>query len=242
LLVVDRRIVVDGAYRRALALREKLRSSDAPILRVAAERLAALGACDDDPLRVARLRGGVPFEPDWVRTPSQPAMVISTVDQVGSRLLFRGYGVSSRMWPLHAGLLGRDTLFLIDEAHLSQPFRDTLAMLRRQMSAPGEVPPRPVFMSATPATPNRDRLTDADRDHPVLGQRLRAAKPARLVDAEPLHEPKGAPNPAFVTRIAEFAWTLSPLGKDRDRRKLSPAPEAPEARVVAVVVNRVGVV
>ena len=240
-LVVDRRIVVDGAYRRARALRDKLRTADMPILRAAAQRLAALGACDDDPLRVARLRGGVPFEPDWVRTPSQPAMVISTVDQVGSRLLFRGYGVSPRMWPVHAGLLGRDTLFLIDEAHLSQPFRDTLGMLRGQMSAPGETPPRPVFMSATPASPKRNRLTEADRSHPALGPRLRAAKPARLVDAGPLHEPTGAPNPEFVTRMADIAWTLSPLGREGKRRKLSPAPEAADARAIAVVVNRVGV-
>src|SRR5690606_22545097 len=105
-----------------------------PVTRCVAERLLLLsaerqGSENHRPLIARRLRGGLPREDDWARTPSQPTILCSTVDQVGSRLLFRGYGVSDSMKPVHAGLLGADCLILLDEAHLAEPFRQTLDRL-----------------------------------------------------------------------------------------------------------------
>ena len=71
----------------------------------------------------------------------QPTILCTTVDQLGSRLLFRGYGVSQSMAPVHAGLLGQDALILLDEAHLSAAFEQTLGFLfsrRKPAKAPGE--------------------------------------------------------------------------------------------------------
>ena len=103
------------------------------------------------------MRGGVPQERDWARSPAQPLVAVSTVDQVGSRLLFRGYGVSAKMWPVHAGLVGADALWLLDEVHLSRPLEQTLRAIESGHSADGNLAERQrlapfaiVQLSATP--------------------------------------------------------------------------------------------
>jgi CRISPR-associated endonuclease/helicase Cas3 len=63
---------------------------------------------------------------EWLDDPSAPAIVVGTVDMIGSRLLFQGYGVSRKMRPYHAGLLGADTLAVLDEAHLVPAFEELL--------------------------------------------------------------------------------------------------------------------
>ncbi|MGH7097945.1 MAG: type I-G CRISPR-associated helicase/endonuclease Cas3g [Stellaceae bacterium] len=181
--VVDRRLIVDDAYTRACKLAEALANpADPTVLRIAAalRRLAGEG---QRPLLVRRLRGGMPREDDWARTPVQPTVLCSTVDQVGSRLLFRGYGVSDRMKPVHAGLIGSDCLILLDEAHLSQPFRQTLAAVAR-LRRPDEAPWGVALLTATPGQEAEPPfcLSEKDRADPLLARRLGASKPARLVE------------------------------------------------------------
>ena len=184
-MVVDRRLVVDDAFARAekiaCALDDPSSAGEAgrAVVVEVADRLRLLAGDDGPPLVAKRLRGGAPLEHDWVRTPTQPTILCSTVDQVGSRLLFRGYGVSNRMKSVHAGLLGQDSLILLDEAHLSEPFRQTLSAVRKL----GRASVKTVLLSATPGvSPRRPfELTIADRANPILKQRLDAAKPARLL-------------------------------------------------------------
>src|SRR5581483_9282729 len=142
--VVDRRLVVDDAFMRAEKIADKLASAERDtVLGRVAGRLRLLAGKEALPLLARRLRGGIPREDSWARTPSQPTILCSTVDQVGSRLLFRGYGVSDRMKPVHAGLFGSDCLFLLDEAHLSRPFHQTLsavAAYRKRCDRPPAAP------------------------------------------------------------------------------------------------------
>jgi CRISPR-associated endonuclease/helicase Cas3 len=63
---------------------------------------------------------------EWLEDPASPAIIVGTVDMIGSRLLFEGYGTSRKMRPYHAGLLGADTLVVLDEAHLVPPFEKLL--------------------------------------------------------------------------------------------------------------------
>ncbi len=103
--VVDRRIVVDEAHERARAIADKLAAANEGPLKAIADRLRQI-AGTGRPLAVARLRGGVLRDDGWGRLPSQPAVITSTVDQLGSRLLFRGYGHSPLAAPIFADTAG----------------------------------------------------------------------------------------------------------------------------------------
>jgi CRISPR-associated endonuclease/helicase Cas3 len=194
LFVVDRRTIVDQAHQRARQIAEKLadtvaaalESGTPSVLARVGRRLASLSR-EGRPLTVVALRGGMPRSDVWARSPDAPVIAISTVDQVGSRLLFRGYGLSDAMKPVHAGLLGQDVLWLLDEVHLSEPFRQTLSAIARRYRGWADValtaPFSVVEMSATPGGKDlglRFALADADREHPVLSRRLEAKKPVEL--------------------------------------------------------------
>ncbi len=147
--VIDRRIVVDQVYKRAQKIRDRLEEADTPVLRQIRARLRELSG--GEPLGVAALRGGIPIDGEWTHRPDQPWVVVSTVDQFGSRLLFRGYGITPGMRPIHAGLAGNDCLVILDEVHLSVPFAETLTQVSALRS--GALPRRfaTVNMSATPS-------------------------------------------------------------------------------------------
>ena len=225
--VVDRRLVVDDAFGRAnkiaktlcLALHDDAKAGD--VVREVAGRLRRLAGDSAPPLVARRLRGGAPLEHDWARTPTQPTILCSTVDQIGSRLLFRGYGVSDRMKPVHAGLLGVDSLILLDEAHLSKPFRQTLGAVQRI----GKAGVQMAILSATPGARAKRRLelSSADRSDPVLEERLKAHKPITL------EKPLGGESAAISAAFAKAASTMA----ERLRRNgVSPA-------AIGIVVNRV---
>lgn len=228
--VVDRRIVVDEAFDRARTIADKLAAATDGPLRVIADRLQKL-AGTERPLAAARLRGGVLRDDGWARLPSQPAVITSTVDQVGSRLLFRGYGRSHLTAPIFAGLAANDSLVLLDEAHCAVPFLQTVRAIERFRGEDwAEVAmPSPfafVVMSATPPAevPESEVFPGADRGkalaHPVLRQRLEASKKAELVE---LKAKKNSIEDALVPEAAKRATGFIKVEKRR----------------VAVMVNRV---
>ena len=117
--VVDRRAVVDQATEFAEGLRKALKENE----RLETVRRALdLG---DRPLPISTLRGRHADNREWMAGPAASAIIVGTVDMVGSRLLFEGYGLS-RLRPYAAGLLGCDALVMLDEAHLARPFERLL--------------------------------------------------------------------------------------------------------------------
>lgn len=194
--VVDRRIIVDEAHDRARRLAHKLEHAQSGILKAVADELMFM-ACGgstamggERPLAVHSLRGGMYRSEAWARNPLQPTIVASTVDQIGSRLLFRAYGRGGGTWPIYAGLIANDSLILLDEAHCAQPFLQTLQAVgkyRRWADEPLGRFFHPVVMSATPPPGAVCVFRDCsgqglDPDH-ALGRRQLVAKPADLVDS-----------------------------------------------------------
>lgn len=230
-MVVDRRIVVDQGAELARTLQRALLTSETPAVREVARRLRALWGAEPDepPFAVALLRGGMPRDNDWSKRPDQPVIGVSTIDQVGSRLLFRGYGLSAKSRSIHAGLLGNDTLFLLDEVHLATAFAETLQRIGQQYrrgAAPSLTKRFAVVpMSATPgaAVEGAFRLDASDRGHPLLARRLGARKPARLEEVEVKGEREVGKREAIAERAVQRALDHQEAG----------------AKVVAVVVNRV---
>jgi CRISPR-associated endonuclease/helicase Cas3 len=186
--VVDRRIVVDQAFRHADEIQKLLMNATSGILKTVADSLRDLAGVDGDgrPLDVYFLRGGQYRDSSWARTPLQPTVIASTVDQVGSRLLFRGYGVSHSMKPIHAALVGNDALILLDEAHCAKPFEQTVRAVQNYRNWT-ESPAPFTFVSITATTQSSGEVMkddDDDSNHPVLGARIKASKPAKLVVAD----------------------------------------------------------
>jgi CRISPR-associated endonuclease/helicase Cas3 len=203
---VDRRAVVDQATDVAESLRDLVdRDPDFK---------QALGL-DKRSLPISTLRGQHVDNKEWLEDPASPAIIIGTVDMIGSRILFEGYRTSRKMRPYHAGLLGADTLVVLDEAHLVPPFEKLLETIAdgrgfgpRDEDLPKLVPPfKLLALSATgrPSTVKSFSLQDADLKHPVVKRRLDA--PKHLLLLPPLDDQTD-----LEDALAQQAWTLAGNG------------------------------
>ncbi|MEQ1825820.1 MAG: type I-U CRISPR-associated helicase/endonuclease Cas3 [Pirellula sp.] len=197
--VVDRRIIVDEAHTRAAKIATKLRHATSGVLGDISERLRSLAGGDDaKPLVCGELRGGIYRDNTWAKTPTQPTIICSTVDQIGSRLLFRGYGLGPGTRVVHAGLVANDAIVILDEAHCAKPFYQTAQAVRRYRDwcDPAHKLATPfhfVVMSATPPTEIPDNAVFPTRDdwesdlkqpdQKLLRSRVETSKPAKLVEA-----------------------------------------------------------
>ena len=197
--VVNRRLLVDNTYNHAQRIAQRLgHETDGPLADVASRLCHITGRRDSGsvPLQVIHMRGGrrraadppVTISPSHrPSTPAQPAVICSTIPMFGSRILFRGYGSSRSMRPVDAALAYTDSLVIIDEAHLAVHLQGLLTDLARLDSAEIETLPEarrsPVVVALT-ATGDpgsqRFKLDTGDYGHPVIRQRLYAAKPVRI--------------------------------------------------------------
>lgn len=184
--VIDRRGVVDQVFDHVARIATSIARASDGVLAWAGEALRTHGGAL--PVQVARWRGGVERWREDL-SPNAPAVICSTVDQVGSRLLLRGYGRSRGSRPVDAALVATDSLIVLDEAHLSRPFAQTLDAVAGYQRAGGSSvadPVRTVTVSATlppHVHGNVFTLTEEELAEEPIARRLNAAKPAVLVSA-----------------------------------------------------------
>ncbi|RME37774.1 MAG: type I-U CRISPR-associated helicase/endonuclease Cas3 [Planctomycetota bacterium] len=166
-----------------------------------------LGALSGDetrvPLAVSTLRGELADNKEWKVHPARPAIIIGTIDMIGSKLLFSGYGDGRGNRAHHAGLLGQDALIVHDEAHLSPAFSRLLRSVEeeqdREANCNGGSPHwlrgvRVMELSATIRSEEGEGdasigsagddlvLTRDDEAHPVIRQRVSAVKRLSMVE------------------------------------------------------------
>ncbi len=235
--VVDRRIVVDEAFTRAERLARKLADAEVGIVRKVADNLRSISD-GDTPLAVGRLRGGMgKAKQAWSEDPLQAAVITGTVDQVGSRLLFRSYGGSDLVAPVHAALVAYDSLVILDEAHCSAPFMQTVASVQgyldRDRWSFGKLDLAPplnlVVMSAT--AEKKDRHGRDLSVFPTAGQRADALSDELLIKRATAEKRarfefiEHGGISALVKRAAELANAQAQRGLER----------------IAVMVNRVSI-
>lgn len=188
---VNRRIVVDEAFERARVIATRLAAAyedPASPLHHHARALATLAADPiAPPLEAFPLRGGTFTDRSWARSAFQPLILSTTLDQLGSRLLFRGYGVSDYARPIHAALLANDSLLILDEAHTATAFSQTLQGIARLRAVSSEkilLPFQSVQLTATPPAEAEApfQLDDDDKIHPIIAARLNASKPFETIE------------------------------------------------------------
>lgn len=150
------------------------------------------------PLAVSTLRGQLADNSDWMRNPACSAIIVGTVDMIGSRLLFNAYRSTWKQQAMQAGLIGQDALIIHDEAHLTQPFQKLLTWVRERQEQHAKVQAgamksagravKVLNMSATSPGGGRDadvhRLNDEDMGLEAVRQRLDAAKRLKLHSTE----------------------------------------------------------
>jgi CRISPR-associated endonuclease/helicase Cas3 len=249
--IVHRRTVVDQVTTLCEKILAALQNPATDAVRTVARALVGLVSTGspDVPVAVSTLRGGLADNREWVTDPSRAAIIVGTVDMIGSRLLFSGYGDGRRQRPLHAGLLGQDSLIVLDEAHLTPVFARLLRTIERIQQDAGD--PRPVRVMELTATPGKRHddsgrtadifeLEPDDEQDAFVRDRLDASKILRIHEcageedlprraAEIAASPSEVPGPSRVV-----IFMRSPEHVAEVVRLLSGKHRVPEDRIAAL--------
>ncbi len=188
--VVNRRTVVDQTTAEVERLCESLKQrSELSEFRNTLLSLCALPlpAPDAPPLAISTLRGQFADNGEWCADPARPAVVVGTVDMIGSGLLFSRYTRGFKTRPLYAGFLAQDALLVHDEAHLEPSFQSLVERIVATQKANGDL--RKLHVIALTATNRQEisnntapfTISEADQENETVRKRIHAAKKLSLI-------------------------------------------------------------
>ena len=194
--IVNRRTVVDQATTIVEQIQDRLWdpsnsgwSECAEVLITLRTALGGLSSEKANVLAVSTLRGELADNEEWKVDPARAAVIVGTIDMIGSKLLFSGYGDGRYKRPQHAGLIGQDSLIVHDEAHLTPAFSELLRSVSAIQAQERDC--RPVFVMELSATQRGDdvgngvlQLEPDDEVNRVVSQRISARKVVRLHKSE----------------------------------------------------------
>lgn len=248
--VVNRRTIVDQTtaevenLRSALAEKTKLREISDKLHNLCA---LPLPAPDSPPLAISTLRGQFADNREWSADPTRPAVIIRTVDMIGSGLLFSRYTVGFKLRPHHAAFLGQDALLIHDEAHLEPAFQkllDSIVAEQGQSNDPRKL--RVIELTATTrsnAANGSFKLSGEDVTNEIVHKRLNAVKQLSLIavkdgekERDKITEIALAQNEdgravlVFVRTVEDVTKIAAELGKNPGKTRYSPSPAPCAAR------------
>ena len=171
-------------------------------------------------IKIQMLMGGA-IDSDWELHLEHRAILIGTQDQLLSRGLNRGYAMSPFKWPIHYGLLNNDCLWVFDEVQLMGVGLKTSTQLqgfREKFGTYGTT--KSLWMSATIKPEQLQtidfksrelqilNLSEKDRSHPVLQQRIQAKK--ALGKAQTIFDGK---EPEYAKKLAKEVYSAHQAAK-----------------------------
>ncbi len=185
--VVNRRTVVDQTTTEVEKIRKAL--IDNTQCRELVHRLRSLCVLPlpetMPPLAVSTLRGQFADNREWSTDPVRPAVIIGTVDMIGSGLLFSRYTVGFKLRPHHAAFLGQDALLVHDEAHLEPAFQKLLESIVTEQNISHDLRKLKVMeLSATTRSQTilpAFQINEDDNENTYIKKRLHAVKRLTIV-------------------------------------------------------------
>lgn len=192
--VVNRRTVVDQTTTEVENLRTALVKPELAEMHEALTNLCALplpkpkDASKATPLAISTLRGQFADNREWSGDPTRPAVIIGTVDMIGSGLLFSRYTVGFKLRPHHAAFLAQDALLVHDEAHLEPAFQKLLVSIFEEQKRSND--PRKLHIMELSATTRSDdsgkqfMISALDNANEHIATRINAVKKLSLVTLE----------------------------------------------------------